>query len=314
MTTSKKVQRPFCAPETLVFVCRTSPSGLKQRLMNRRKTLILSFLKLGCKCNESNDKGGKFEMKAYILALDGEPRNHELIPTLKSAGVNVCIISGTTVESAKEHLRGISILRRERNQLNDFERACAYGHLKMQREAFSQGEDWNLFLEDDAVLDKESFENLISKLSELPKGLTLLGVCGGLAYKKPFNRELNLFRLVENMFNGSHAYIADRDSIGEVIKTSWNLPDYADRFPRPRKVKMFVLFPFVALQMKENVPIISREDGMDSRGRLRKTLSLFFYDIKDFRESHFLSGRTLGYLTSQSKSRKYFLRLPGCRD
>lgn len=253
-------------------------------------------------------------MKAYILALNGEPRNHDLIPTLESAGVNVCIISGTTVDSAKEHLRGIPIPRRKGNQLNDFERACAYGHLKMQMEAFSQGEKWNLFLEDDAILHKESFEILISNLSKLPEGLTLLGVCGGLAYKKPFNRELSLFRLVENMFNGSHAYIADRDSLREVIQTSWDLPDYADRFPRPRKIKMFVVFPFVAFQMKENVPIISREDGMDSRGRLRKTMSLLFHDINDFRESHFLSGRTLGYLTSKSKSRKHFLRLPGCRD
>ena len=253
-------------------------------------------------------------MKAYILALNGEPRNHDLIPTLESAGVKVCIISGTTVEKTKEHLRGIPIPRRGGNRLNDFERACAYGHLKMQMEAFSQGEDWNLFLEDDAVLEKESFENLLSKLSSLPKGLTQLGVCGGLAYTKPFNAELKLFRLVENMFNGSHAYIADRDSIEEVIQRSWDLPDYADRFPRPRKIKMFVLFPFVAYQMKDNAPTISREDGMDSRGRLRKTLSLVFHDIKDLRESHFLSGRTLGYLMSQPKSRKYLLRLPGCRD
>ena len=253
-------------------------------------------------------------MKAYILALNGEPRNHDLIPTLESAGVNVCIISGTTVESAKEHLRGIPIPRRKGNQLNDFERACAYGHLKMQIEAFSQGENWNLFLEDDAVLDKESFENLLSESSKLPKGLTLLGVCGGLAYKKPFNGELKLFRLVENMFNGSHAYIVDRDSIGEMIQKNWDLTNYADRFPRPRKIKSFVLFPFVAFQMKENAPIIAREDGMDSRGRFRKILSLVFHDIKDLRESHFLSGRTLGYLMSQPKPKKYFLRLPGCRD
>jgi len=253
-------------------------------------------------------------MNAYILALNGEPRNHNLIPTLESAGVNVCIVSGTTVESAKEHLREIPISRRRGKHLNDFERACAYGHLKMQMKAFSQGEDWNLFLEDDAVLDKESFEDLLNKVAKLPKGFTLLGVCGGLAYKKPFNEELKLFRLFENAFNGSHAYIADRDSIREVIQKSRDLPDYADRFPRPRKIKMFVQFPFVALQMKENVPIISREDGMDSRGSLRKTLSLVFHDIRDLCETHFLSGRTLGYLMSSPKSRKYLLKLPGCRD
>lgn len=233
---------------------------------------------------------------------------------LESAGVSVCIISGTTVESAKEHLQAIPSSRRKRNQLNEAERACAYGHLKMLMEAYSQGEDWNLFLEDDAVLNIKAFENLLSNVNKLPKGLTLLGVCGGLSYKKPFNRELKLFRIVENMFNGSHAYIADRDSIKEIIQKSWDLPDYADRFPRPRKTKLYVSFPFVAFQMKENTPIIAREHGIDSRGRLRKTLSLVFYDLRDLRNSHFLGGRTFGYLMNNPKPGKYFLKLPGCRD
>jgi len=253
-------------------------------------------------------------MKAYILALNGEPRNPDLIPSLVFAGLNVCIISGTTIESAKKYLQGINSSKRRGGQLNDYERACAYGHLKMQTEAYSQGDDWNLFLEDDAVLDKNLFEKILGAVNQLPSGITLLGVCGGLAYRRPFNIELGLFKLVENMFNGSHAYIADRVTIGEVIKSSWDLPNYADRFPRPRRTKMFVLYPFVAFQMKENSPVISRAAGIDSRGRLKKTLSLAFYDLKDLRKAGFLSGRTLGFLLSRFRTRNFFLRLPGCRD
>jgi hypothetical protein len=253
-------------------------------------------------------------MKAYILALTGEPRNHELIPTLKSAGVEISIVSGTTVERAKKHLQEIQAPRRRGNQLNDFERACAYGHLKMQIEAYSEGGDWNLFLEDDAVLEKNSLEQFLGGVHKFPNGIILLGVCGGLAYKRSVNLELGLFRLVENMFNGSHAYIADRDSIRNVIKSSWDLPNYADRFPRPRKTKMYVCYPFTAFQMKDNSPDISREAGIDSRGRLKKTLSLAFHDLRDLYTSHFLSGRTLGFLMNPTKARKFILRLPGCRD
>lgn len=253
-------------------------------------------------------------MNAYVLALNGEPRNHELIPTLESAGVKVCIVSGTTPERAKEHMDGIQFPRRRGSHLNDLERACAYGHLRMQMQAHSEGGDWNLFLEDDADLHRESFVKLLSTLTHLPKGLILLGVCGGLAFKKPINQELNLFRLVENMFNGSHAYMADRGTIKKTIESNWDLPDYADRFPRPRKVKTFVLFPFVAFQMKENVPVITRTAGMDSRRRFRKILSLVFYDIKDLHASRFLSGRTLGFLMSKPKQRRYLIKLPGCRD
>ena len=253
-------------------------------------------------------------MKAYILALNGEPRNPDLIPSLVSAGVNFCIISGTTIENTKKYMQGINSPKRIGDQLNDYERACAYGHLKMQIEAYSRGDDWNLFLEDDAVLEKNSFEKILGEVNQLPKGITLLGVCGGLAYRKPFNLELGLFKLVENMFNGSHAYIADRVTIREVMKSSWDLPDYADRFPRPRSIKMFVVYPFAAFQLKENSPDISREAGIDSRGRLRKFFGLAFHDLKDLHSSHFLSGRTLGFLLSHFRLSNFFLRLPGCRD
>lgn len=197
---------------------------------------------------------------------------------------------------------------------NPYEFACAYGHKRMYEMAILNGDERALFFEDDATLDEILFESLITSLKVLPTGVILLGACGGLAWKAKSKGDLNLLRIVENAFSGSHAYIMDRKTIEYLYVQSIRLTDHGDRFRRARKTKLYVTFPYVGFQLKDNNPIIIRADGTDARSLFRRRIAWFFYDIIDLIKFKFLGGRFLSSLKDSSLVHLQMTKIPGCRD
>ena len=109
-------------------------------------------------------------MKAYILGVEGRYRGHPLESQLKEFGIEYEVIWGLDAGRLSES--EILSLCNQRiaqaalgRKLTLGEICCAYGHLKVQCEIATMGEQWSLVLEDDALL----LENPLDLLNELPK-------------------------------------------------------------------------------------------------------------------------------------------------
>ncbi len=253
-------------------------------------------------------------MKAYILSVDGSVRSPLLIETLEYFGIEVHITSGSTPEKALKYVEAHPRGKFRSAKLNEYELACAYGHLQMHQVSLSNRDERAFFFEDDAHLDIDLFESFLESLSGIPTGLTLLGTCGGIAWKASRLKKLSLFQVFGNAVSGSHAYLADRNSIEMMVSKEKNLPNYADGFPRPRGLSLYVRYPFVAFQIKENSPIILRESGQDSRSGFRRKIAWMYHDSVEFYKFGFFGGRYIESVIEQSIARKLLFKLPGCRD
>jgi hypothetical protein len=253
-------------------------------------------------------------ISAYILSLDGKPRNQELVPQLQSIGVTTILISGTTVDKSETYLHSVNRSRIRSAKMNKFELACAYGHHEMYRRALEAHEVVAFFFEDDAVIDAEELRSFLEKLPKISKRIILLGSCGGVAFRKSLRLMPGVHRILENMVSGSHAYLADEAAIKILYARSKSLNNFADRFPRNRSVKLLVTYPFISHQIKGIPPEITREDGLDNRSNFIRILAQIMYDFIDYLKFGFLSGRAINNLIKKEIFLRYFIHLPGCRD
>lgn len=253
-------------------------------------------------------------ISAYILSLDGKPRNQELVPQLESIGVTTILISGTTVDKTETYLHSVKRSRIRSAQMNKFELACAYGHHEMYRRALERNDVMALFFEDDAVIKTDELRSFLEKRPEISKRIIMLGSCGGVAFRKPLRLMPGVHRILENMVSGSHAYLADEAAIKILYGRSKSLNNFADRFPRKRSVKLLVTYPFISHQTKGIPSEITREDGLDNRSDFIRLLSQIMYDFIDYLKFGFLSGRAINILRKKKIFLRYFINLPGCRD
>jgi len=253
-------------------------------------------------------------MKAYILSVDGTIRSPSLLQTLESFGIEVHVTSGSTPDKALKYVEVNPRSKFKSAKLNEYELACAYGHLQMHQESLSSGDQKAFFFEDDAYLNVDLFGSFLRSLSAMPKGLILLGTCGGIAWKASRFENLSLFRVFGNAVSGSHAYLADRNSIEMMVGKEKNLLNYADKFARPRSLDLYVRYPFVAFQIKENNPIILRESGQDTRSKLRREIAWLYHDCVEFYKFGFAGGRYIESVIKKSVVRRLVFKLPGCRD
>jgi hypothetical protein len=253
-------------------------------------------------------------MRAYVLSLEGVPRSEILIETLVSFGIEVIIVSGTTVNKAQEHLRVAKKRYRLSASMNSYEIASAFGHHEMYRRSILNNDDYALFFEDDAIFDLEKFTFFIRNVKGFPKGIVLLGSCGGYAWNSNNENPLNTYRVIENMISGSHAYLADKETILMLFNKTKYLTNFADRFPRTRKHNLYVMYPFAAYQLKNAIPDIQRESGADTRGQKRRVISKIIYDIIDFAKFGYIGGRSMANFVDIKFFKKKVIVLPGCRD
>jgi hypothetical protein len=192
----------------------------------------------------------EIQINAYILSLDGKPRNEELIPQLHSIGVTTILISGTTVDRTQTYLRSAHRSKIRSAKMNKFELACAFGHNEMYRRALERHDDFALFFEDDAIIKTDELRNFLVKLPKFSKKIIMLGSCGGVAFRKSKKSIPGVHKILENMVSGSHAYLADEGAIKILYGKSKSLNNFADRFPRKRSVKLLITYPFISYQIK----------------------------------------------------------------
>jgi GR25 family glycosyltransferase involved in LPS biosynthesis len=253
-------------------------------------------------------------MKAYILSVDGSVRSPSLLKTLENFGIEIHVTSGSTPDKAREYVEAHPRSKFKSASLNEYELACAYGHSLMHQESLNSGDEWAFFFEDDADLNVALFEVFLGSLSSMPKGLILLGTCGGIAWRASRFENLGLFRVFGNAVSGSHAYLADRESIEMMVEKEKNLPNYADGFARPRGLQLYVRYPFVAYQIKDNNPIILRESGQDSRNKFKRKIAWLYHDCIEFYKFGFTGGRYVESIVNKRIVKKLLFKLPGCRD
>lgn len=263
-------------------------------------------------------------INAYVLSLNKEPRNEQLIPNLISADIKVNLLTGITPESANNlpninERRKFTLDRLKSQSMNGFELACALGHHKMYEQSILKNDSCAFFFEDDAVLNLSEFLDFVSKVKYLPSGIFLLGACGGAAWRKPLNvlegnRQTAIYKVVENIVGGSHAYFADRNVISNLYKKSINLRSVSDKYPRSRKVRLYVVFPYVSTQQKNPIVLIHRDQNLKQRSFILVLVTSIVQDILDLAKFGFLSGRSLFFFSKFGFLKKIIILLPGCRD
>lgn len=257
-------------------------------------------------------------MRAYVLSLDSDFRNLELRDQLESLGIEVIHVQGPTKSSAsafRKEITGVSKTKLSRMSAGEI--ACTLGHRLMHEKALVNQDEQALFFEDDAILDFAKFESLMLNIHSIKVALLLLGTCGGWARRRGFKsvEDIGIFRVGTGSQMGSHAYLATDEAIKDLYLHNSQLERLADSFHRSRKLKLYVCSPFVARQLPDALPAITRS-GADRKGLMkspRRIVTSFVEDLLDLYKFGHFGGRTVNLIELQQIVAIFLKKLPGCR-
>lgn len=121
-------------------------------------------------------------MRAYVLTVDGRPRNPDLVSGSLASGVPAEVVTGvlgsalTDGQLRERYSRRSSKFTLDR-PLGRGEIGCALGHRQIMEQFASQSDDpWAIVLEDDAVLgdDLAAVGDLLTELPDSPIVLTFV--------------------------------------------------------------------------------------------------------------------------------------------
>lgn len=271
------------------------------------------------------------DVEAFILSVNKEIRNTELINELSSLDIKHEVVSGSTPIAAKKHLEQLGETSRSRVFLSPTEMACSYGHYLMFARALDSDKEWFLFLEDDAVFLPSTLKFILQAKRNLPSGVVLLGSCGGFSHRKPImkiNDFHGVHEIIGNSVNGSHAYLVHRRYLQELHDHAIYLLRHADSFHRARKTKLFVVVPDISLQ-KKGVPVFVTRESEDKSevknhgqhkeakvkfvGYFQKLLRNTYADIMDYVRYRHFQGRVLNQIPVLYLSKIIFKQLPATR-
>lgn len=121
-------------------------------------------------------------MRAYILTIDGQPRNDGLIGSCEAAGIPVEVVIGvrgsalTDVEVRERYDERASVFTLDR-PMGRGEIGCALGHRQIVEHFLATGgDDWAVVLEDDAQVGDHlrAARDLVAELPDEPIVLTFV--------------------------------------------------------------------------------------------------------------------------------------------
>jgi hypothetical protein len=250
---------------------------------------------------------------AYILSVENTPRSRTLISTLTKFQIPFTIVTGATPQLAEKYFNEYGV-NKGRVKLTAQELACTFGHRKMYQLAIQENVDTGLFFEDDAILNEDSFRRLFNKLRKTPRGILLLGTCGGWAHKKQifnFGVDDSVYDVFATMITGSHAYIADKESIYRLFEGTEGLPKLADQFNRDKSTRLMVTLPFIALQEGLDQSYI-HNTHVASTLFIRRLLSSIHSDLQEYVLQKNVGSRVFRLKEFELIISQFLTKLPGC--
>lgn len=240
-------------------------------------------------------------------------RNPDLLPTLDAMNISWEIVDKSNPENTLEYLESINSAFPTVESFTREQLACTYGHLLMHQRAIEFGTEWSLFFENDATLDAALLGIFLNSLDSLPKGLFLLGSCGGWAKRNAVLEldGLNVHKVFNSAVTGSHAYFVKTENLRHLISEEFSLTSLADEFIR-KNLPMYITVPFVSYQegfTPSQIPLSSK--GL-RRGIWRSLLSSFKADVLDLRRLRRLGNRCLRLNFMEIHISKFLMGLQGC--
>lgn len=260
-------------------------------------------------------------LQSYILCHDKKMRSPNLLLSLKKLRIPLEIIDGSTIEETIKYLQCNSNIHKKSrafqlsHKVIEAQLACTFGHLIMHN-AFKKSErEWGLFLENDATIDTDLLSKILESIENLPRGIILLGACGGWARKTPelIVQNVELHRVFNSAITGSHAYLVHISQIEKMIRLEKNLVSLADEFIR-EKMKMYITVPYISLQSGSSASSIQLTSRYKSMSIWRKVFSSLFWDIRDIRRLGRCGNRALRLEIFESALDSFLLKLPGCNE
>lgn len=252
-------------------------------------------------------------IRAFILSPNRNMRSPNLLPSLDALGISYEVVDKSNVENTLLYLESIKVEFPTVASFTPEQLACTYGHLLMHQRAIEVGAQWTLFFENDATLDIALLRVILDSLDSLPKGIFLLGSCGGWA-KRHATLKLdgtNVHRVLNSAVTGSHAYFVKTEYIPNMISEESALTSLADEFVR-KNLPMYITVPFVSYQegfTPSQIPLSSK--GF-RRGRGRSLLSSLKADILDLMRLGRLGNRCLRLDFLEIYISKFLMKLQGC--
>jgi hypothetical protein len=255
------------------------------------------------------------ELIALILCAEDKPRNQSLEYDLMELGIDYEIVTGSTPTVARKHYEKHFDSRLSYSVMSDEQLAGTYGHHLMFKRAKVLGATNTIFFEDDCVIDLQGFKNLIRDIDFYPKGVLLLGACGGFTRRKKYTSGETFWgQGVGDTVAGAHCYILEKNLLDSMIEYSRHLQMLADSFCRPPDIKLFVSKTYVTWQMKEVKSFIPLGQSIQSKNPIRQFASSLKDDVFDRINFGIWGGRTLRLSFLERFACLFFTKLPGCKD
>ena len=251
------------------------------------------------------------DIRAFILSVENQPRNLDLIKDLHKLKIQYQIVTGATPELAFKYSQSKEFEGNFRAIMSKQQMACTYGHRLMFEESMKCQESFFLFLEDDAVLDIGNLEKILLQLVHLPKGIVLLGACGGFARGHLQIDDFQVLRTVGDTAAGSHAYLVNKESIPDLHQGTDGCKFLADSFSR-KETGLFIVVPYCASQLKDSFTYIPLKSKQEKHSKLRNLLAPLKMDLIDYYRTGIFGGRFLRLPVIEKYSEKIFVKLPGC--
>ena len=258
-------------------------------------------------------------LKSYILSPDREMRSPNLLFSLEKLKIPFEIIDASSITETKRYLQSNYVIRKKSlsfstsHKITEAQLACTYGHFLMH-EAFNKNKDeWGLFLENDATIDIKLLIKILRSLKNLPRGVILLGACGGWARKNPewMAQDVAIHRVFNSAITGSHAYLVHISLIEKIIHLEKNLVSLADEFIR-KDLNLYITVPYASLQNGLGVSSIPLSSHSSSVSVWRRGLSSFLWDFRDIWRLGRFGNRALRLQIFERALSRLLLKLPGC--
>ena len=252
---------------------------------------------------------------ALILSVNLTPRNPNLIESLRKAGISHHVVTGSSPTIARDHFQKNFSDFRPYSIMSDSQLAGTFGHFLMYQRAIALDYDFTIFLEDDCELDFLGLKDFVSTTNLYPKGLVLLGACGGFVRKKPITIQgFSFFEAIGDTVAGAHAYVLPKSLYADFQNRAFFLQMLADSFHRNRETKMYVLVPYLATQIKDVPSFIPLIQIGQSTNPIRQILSSVRYDLSDRIRFGIWGGRFLRLPMPEKIAGLILKKLPGCKD
>ena len=256
--------------------------------------------------------------KVFILSMTQYPRNADLTKQLTKMGINYDVVSGANPKTCTDHLKRIGAQGIRRALMTPEQMACTFGHYLMYEKALESNSEFNIFLEEDCVLDSQLFNKFLNERSLLNENFIMLGACGGFARLKSYRiGEFRVMKTVADSLNGSHAYFLNRRVLKEFLRGAYEVTSLPDTFQR-KSTKQMIILPYIATQMKDGITTIPLKINSQKSGRKfalqRKLLSSLKLDLLDRVRTGTFGGRVLRLNETRRIFSLFYRSLPGCTD